>query len=49
VPEFGLKLLFGEMAELVLGSQRVLPKAAESGGYRFKHPNVRPALADELK
>jgi NAD dependent epimerase/dehydratase family enzyme len=49
VPEFGLKLLFGEMSELVLGSQRVLPKAAEAGGYRFKHPAVGPALADELK
>ena len=49
VPEFGLKLLFGEMSELVLGSQRVLPKAAESGGFRFKHPIVGPALADELK
>jgi uncharacterized protein (TIGR01777 family) len=49
VPEFGLKLLFGEMSELVLGSQRVLPKAAEAGGYRFKHPIVGPALADELK
>jgi uncharacterized protein len=49
VPEFGLKLLFGEMSELVLGSQRVLPKAAEAGGFRFKHPAVGPALADELK
>jgi uncharacterized protein len=49
VPEFALKLLFGEMAELLLSSQRVLPKAAESAGFRFQYPELRPALAGILE
>jgi uncharacterized protein (TIGR01777 family) len=49
VPAFGLKLMFGEMSEVLLGSQRVLPKAAESGGFRFKFSEVGAALADVLK
>jgi uncharacterized protein len=48
VPEFALKLLFGEMAEIVLASQRVLPKAAEEAGFRFEYPELRPALANIL-
>jgi uncharacterized protein (TIGR01777 family) len=49
VPEFALRLLFGEMAELLLSSQRVIPKAAETAGFRFQFPELRPALADILK
>jgi uncharacterized protein (TIGR01777 family) len=49
VPAFGLKLLFGEMSEVLLGSQRVLPKVAEAGGYRFKYPELGAALADALR
>ena len=44
VPEFAVKALFGEMAQIVLGSQRILPKAAESSGYRFRYPELAPAL-----
>jgi len=46
VPEFALKLLFGEMASVLLDSQRVLPKAAVAAGFEFKYPNLGPALAD---
>jgi uncharacterized protein len=49
VPEFGLKLLFGEMAQLVLDSQRAGPRAAESGGFRFRFPQLGPALTDLLR
>ncbi len=49
VPELGLKVLFGEMSEILLGSQRILPKAAEAGGYRFRFPEVRAALAEALR
>ena len=49
VPAFGLKVLFGEMSEVLLGSQRVAPKAAEAGGYRFRFPEVGAALADALR
>ena len=44
VPPFALKLLFGELAEVVLGSQRVIPQAAQSAGFRFEYPELRPAL-----
>ena len=46
VPAMGLKLLLGEMSEVVLASQRVLPKVAESAGYRFAFPELGPALRD---
>jgi uncharacterized protein len=49
VPGFGLRLLFGEMAEVLLSSQRVAPKAAESAGFQFRFPQLAPALADLLK
>jgi uncharacterized protein len=49
VPAFGLKLLFGEMAQILLESQRVAPRAAESAGFRFRFPQLAGALADLLK
>ncbi|HTS51264.1 MAG TPA: TIGR01777 family oxidoreductase [Bryobacteraceae bacterium] len=48
VPEAALKLVFGEMAGMLLGSQRVLPEAAEAAGFRFRYPELRPALEDVL-
>jgi uncharacterized protein (TIGR01777 family) len=48
VPEFGLKLLFGEMSEVLLGSQRVLPAAAEGAGFQFAHPRLDDALGHLL-
>lgn len=44
VPAFALRMLFGEMAEVLLGSQRVLPRAAESAGFRFRYPDLKSAL-----
>lgn len=49
VPGFALKVLFGEMAEVLLASQRVLPKQAEAAGFPFKFAQLGPALADLLK
>ena len=48
VPDFAIKALFGEMASVVLDSQRVLPKAAESAGYKFLYPELGPALRASL-
>jgi uncharacterized protein (TIGR01777 family) len=45
VPRAGLRLLFGEMAEVILASQRVVPEAAQSAGFQFQYPELRPALA----
>lgn len=48
VPEFALRLMMGEMAAVVLASQRVLPKATIAAGYQFKFPDLTPALVDVL-
>jgi hypothetical protein len=48
VPVFALKLLFGEMSEILLGSQRVMPAAAEAAGFRFRFPELSGALKDVL-
>ena len=46
VPEAAMRVLVGEMAEVLFGSLRVLPKAALESGYRFRHPALAEALAD---
>jgi uncharacterized protein (TIGR01777 family) len=48
VPAIALKMLFGEMAGVLLASQRVLPHAAQAAGFEFKHPGIRPALRQIL-
>lgn len=37
-PAFALKLAFGEMAEVLLGSQRVVPRVAREAGYTSATP-----------
>src|SRR5262249_42899932 len=49
VPRLALRALMGEMAEVVTDSQRVVPQVALDTGYRFKYPNLRPALESLLK
>jgi uncharacterized protein (TIGR01777 family) len=44
VPGFALKAMFGEMAEMLLNGQRVLPRAIEQAGYRFQYPELAGAL-----
>lgn len=48
VPKIAMRLAFGEMSEILTGSQRVLPKEAERTGYTFKHPELAGALAAVL-
>ena len=45
VPAFALRLIFGEMAEVLLASQRAVPDAAQRAGFVFQHPDVFAALA----
>ncbi|MBO0719389.1 MAG: TIGR01777 family oxidoreductase [Blastocatellia bacterium] len=47
-PEFFLKIIVGEMAEVVLGSQRVIPGVALESGYQFRFPHLKPALENLL-
>ena len=49
VPGFALRLLFGEMGDVLLASQRVTPKAPQSAGFTFRFPELAPALTDLLK
>jgi uncharacterized protein (TIGR01777 family) len=44
-PEFALKMMFGEMADVLLASQRVVPAATEKSGYKFLFPELGRALA----
>jgi len=48
VPGFALKLLFGEMSEVLLASQRVLPTVAKSAGFSFRYPDLPTALGNLL-
>jgi uncharacterized protein (TIGR01777 family) len=45
VPGFALKLMFGEMGEVMLQSQRALPQATVQSGYKFQYPELGGALA----
>lgn len=45
VPSIALRLLFGEMASVILASQRVAPAAAEAAGFVFRHPRLAGALS----
>jgi uncharacterized protein len=44
-PVFMLRLLLGEVADLVTTGQRVLPKKAMALGYAYKYPTVEIALS----
>jgi uncharacterized protein (TIGR01777 family) len=48
VPAIALKLLLGEMSQILLGSQRVIPEAALRAGFRFRYSDAGPALAAAL-
>jgi len=47
-PAVALRLALGEMAEVVLASQRVVPRKALDLGYAFRFPALGPALRDLL-
>jgi uncharacterized protein (TIGR01777 family) len=44
VPGFALRLILGEMAEMILTGQRVVPAAAQKLGYQFRYANLYDAL-----
>ena len=45
-PAFAMRLALGEMADALLGSQRVVPQRALDAGYAFRFPDLAGALAD---
>ncbi|MEE2775885.1 MAG: TIGR01777 family oxidoreductase, partial [Acidobacteriota bacterium] len=48
VPGFMLRLALGEVAEVLLTGQRVLPRRATENGFAFSFPGMRAALEDVL-
>jgi uncharacterized protein (TIGR01777 family) len=44
VPALALKVLFGDMSQMLLGSQRVIPEAALRAGFRFRFEKAGEAL-----
>ena len=47
LPEFLLKLMFGEMSTLLIDGQKVLPQALQDAGYEFKQPTFKQALEEQ--
>lgn len=45
-PSLALKLVLGEMSDLLLKGQRVLPRKLQEAGYSFKFPDLPDALRD---
>ena len=48
LPGFVLRLVLGEVAELVLGGQHVTPDRAVTEGFSFRFSELEPALRDLL-
>ncbi|MCL4401678.1 MAG: TIGR01777 family oxidoreductase [Acidobacteria bacterium] len=49
IPAFALRAIFGEMAGVLLDSQRVFPEAARKAGFVFQYPEFPVALRKLLK
>jgi len=49
VPAVVLRLALGEMADMLITGQRVLPRAAERLGYRWQYPEVLGALRASVR
>jgi uncharacterized protein (TIGR01777 family) len=49
VPRIALRMAFGELAELLVLGQRVVPARALADGFNFKYPEIEAALGDLLR
>jgi hypothetical protein len=49
VPAAAIKVLYGEMAEIVTRGHRVVPRRTQELGYAFRHPDLDEALASALR
>jgi len=48
VPAFAVRVLYGEMADIVVHGQRAVPERARALGFPFRHPRLDEALRDAL-
>jgi NAD dependent epimerase/dehydratase family enzyme len=46
VPALAVRTLYGRMAEIVTTGQRAIPARLTELGYRFRRPELEPALRD---
>lgn len=47
-PYLGLRLVFGEFAQVLFASQRVIPRVALDTGFAFQYPDITSALREIL-
>jgi hypothetical protein len=47
-PSFMLRLVLGEMADLLLHGRKAVPAKAQAAGYQFRYPEIGPALQEAL-
>jgi uncharacterized protein len=48
-PGFAIRMVFGEMATIILDGQRVIPERLLASGYKFKYTHAVPALKSILQ
>ncbi|AFL84122.1 TIGR01777 family protein [Belliella baltica DSM 15883] len=49
VPGFLLKIILGEMAQMVLGGNKASSKKIEAAGFQFRYPSIEEALEKTFK
>jgi uncharacterized protein (TIGR01777 family) len=49
IPEFALKLMYGEAASVLTGSKEVYPSRLQSEGFAFAYPEIESSLRHLLK
>ena len=49
LPERGLKLLYGDAAQVLVKGQKVVSKRLQEEGFRFTYPDIHSALVNLLK
>jgi uncharacterized protein (TIGR01777 family) len=49
IPEFALRACLGEMAQLLVDGQRVIPNRVVALGFRYRHPRITETLTSLLR
>lgn len=49
VPGFGLKMIYGEAANMLIESPEVKPKELQNAGFHFSYPDIDSALSEILE
>ena len=49
VPGFGLKMIYGDAAKMLMDSPKVIPQELERAGFKFSYPDIESALTEILE